>query len=393
MQPPSGFGIPQLDALLGTLPTGGALLLSHEPGLQADAFVFQSARAHLRAGIDVVYVTTSRAPSAVVKGMEEAGFGVDGAARTRLHFVDAFSALMATTERAPYTVTRPDDAAAVADAISRAVKEHPRALVLIDSLSGLVDHAGWAPTKKALGTLTTTLSAALRSLVLFTLWPYEERLDEFFQAFPSHVQVKAVEDRVAFSQYFQVRRAAGQQQVDSAPRVYRVIPPAGIVVFVPKIVITGPSGAGKSTFLRAACETSTSVDRGGTTVALDHGRITTEGLVADVFGTPGEARFDPILSTIAAQALGVLVLVDASRPDTFDRAKQMLDKTWKQGLPAVVVANKSDLPDALRATEVARRMALPAYVRTVACSGRSPQESRRVLRDLLDQILRRSVAP
>jgi len=174
---------------------------------------------------------------------------------------------------------------------------------------------------------------------------------------------------------------------DAKPRLYKSMKPGGVFVYIPKIVVTGPFNAGKSSFVRAISDTSVSVDHLGTTVALDHGRVTMDGLTADVFGTPGQARFDPILKVVAGQAVGVILVVDSTKPDTFPRAREMLNQTWKQGLPGIVAANKQDEPDALPPAEVARLLSPPPHVRVVGCSGQDQESGRAVLRMLIEQIL------
>src|SRR3989304_4841763 len=83
------------------------------------------------------------------------------------------------------------------------------------------------------------------------------------------------------------------------------------------------------------------------------------GIEAEVFGTPGQERFEFIFKIFAREVSGILLVVDASRPEDFDRAKHMPDLVGPR-IPFVVLANKSDLPGALPPAEIARGMALPA---------------------------------
>jgi small GTP-binding protein len=157
------------------------------------------------------------------------------------------------------------------------------------------------------------------------------------------------------------------------------------------VLVTGPHNAGKSTFVRSASDRSASADWGGTTVALDHGHVSVDGLTADLFGTPGQARFDPILRTLAAQALGVIVVVDATDPDTLPRAREMLHRTTREGLPALIAANKQDQPGALAPEVIAGLLDVPSHARVVPCSARDPASARRVLQQLFEQILQGAV--
>ena len=96
-----------------------------------------------------------------------------------------------------------------------------------------------------------------------------------------------------------------------------------------KIVFTGTVGAGKTTAIAAISEsapvltdvpnTDSAVAKRLTTVGLDFGMVTLEGgQRLRLFGTPGQARFDFLWSILARNALGLVVLVDNSRPQPLD---------------------------------------------------------------------------
>lgn len=94
-----------------------------------------------------------------------------------------------------------------------------------------------------------------------------------------------------------------------------------------KLVFAGSMGAGKTTAIRAISEIepiSTEVgnsdrsefDKDETTVALDYGEVTLRsGDKLGLYGTPGQVRFDFMWQIVATGALGIVVLVDNSRPD------------------------------------------------------------------------------
>lgn len=93
-----------------------------------------------------------------------------------------------------------------------------------------------------------------------------------------------------------------------------------------KIVFTGTMGAGKTTAIAAISDTPpvmTDVPNSDptsgkpmTTVGLDFGQVRLEGgEQVRLFGTPGQERFDFLWRILARNAIGVVVLVDNSRPD------------------------------------------------------------------------------
>jgi len=94
-----------------------------------------------------------------------------------------------------------------------------------------------------------------------------------------------------------------------------------------KLIFTGSMGAGKTTAIAAVSEVAPvttdvqSTDhsefaKATTTAGLDYGEITLpRGQVLRLFGTPGQARFRFMWDILGKGALGVVVLVDNSRPD------------------------------------------------------------------------------
>lgn len=121
-----------------------------------------------------------------------------------------------------------------------------------------------------------------------------------------------------------------------------------------KIVITGPVGAGKTTFINTISEIETVATEAGisdgtgtgskttTTVGIDFGRITLGGDMAlYLFGTPGQERFTFMWDIVSEGMLGVIVLVDCERPETYPAARTMLEHfRTLSSAPALVAANK-----------------------------------------------------
>jgi len=93
-----------------------------------------------------------------------------------------------------------------------------------------------------------------------------------------------------------------------------------------KILFTGTMGAGKTTAIAAISETppmrtearntDESVAKPTTTVGMDWGEITLEGgETLRLCGTPGQQRFAFMWPVLARGALGLVILIDNSRPD------------------------------------------------------------------------------
>src|SRR2546423_8891971 len=159
----------------------------------------------------------------------------------------------------------------------------------------------------------------------------------------------------------------------------------GLTVYFPRILVTGPFNAGKSTVVKAVSEKSISIDRMGTTVAFDYGNVNITGIEAEIFGTPGQERFEFIFKIFAREVSGVLLVVDASHPDELVRARQMLDLVGPR-IPFVVLANKSDLAGAPSPSDISRRMDLPPdtpVMPTVATESRGVRDALLILAEMI----------
>ena len=144
--------------------------------------------------------------------------------------------------------------------------------------------------------------------------------------------------------------------------------PAGLVAETEpvKVVVTGPFAAGKTTFVGAVAEpgnvaTETAVSdataalKTGTTVSLDFGALDVPdpdgaGRVrVALFGTPGQQRFSFVWRILAEGMRVFVVLVDASRQESRDQAREIL-RTFRglaPDVPFVVAVNRWDPSDDL----------------------------------------------
>jgi uncharacterized protein len=93
-----------------------------------------------------------------------------------------------------------------------------------------------------------------------------------------------------------------------------------------KILFTGTTGAGKTTAIGAVSEieplstdvrnTDASVSKAMTTAGMDYGELTLQGSEKlRLYGTPGQERFSFMWDILSKGALGLVILVDNSRPD------------------------------------------------------------------------------
>jgi uncharacterized protein len=376
------FGVPALDRSLGDIPAGSLVLVCHDAMVDAAPFALQAAASQLSQGIEVVYLVTNRSPSRTMEALEEVDHHPD---RRLLHFVDAHSALLGAADVAAYAVKDPTDLTQVIARLDQAARDHPDAVLVVDSLSGMLDHGD---ETRFLAMLPRLQAAARRfrfCAAVWTAWPYSEEVHKALQGFDAVVTLRGVEERVVLHQTMAVERSTWSPP--ARPVLYKVDRPGGVLLYVPKVVVVGPHESGKTTFVHTLSGSALSVERMGTTVAMDRGTVTLDGVKVEVFGTPGQERFDPLLPTLASQAVGAILLVDATRPESFPRAKDMLQKVWKRGLRAVIALNKSDLPGALDLAQARRRLTPPPGVQVMACVATDAASAGAVLRALVDDIL------
>jgi uncharacterized protein len=123
-----------------------------------------------------------------------------------------------------------------------------------------------------------------------------------------------------------------------------------------KIVFTGTMGAGKTTAIAAISEvepivtdvknTDPSLAKERTTVGFDYGEFTLENAEkVRLYGTPGQERFAFMWRIIAKGALGLIVLIDNSRPDPLADFKVYLNgfaDLIGEDLPLVVGVGRSE---------------------------------------------------
>lgn len=167
-----------------------------------------------------------------------------------------------------------------------------------------------------------------------------------------------------------------------------------------KMVISGAVNAGKSEFIRSISEIDvvsterratdeTRLLKKETTVAMDFGRISiANDLVLHLFGTPGQRRFDFMWEILSEGALGLIVLVDSTRPETFRETMQIVQFFGEmRAAPYIIAANKQDQETAWSPDELRLALRLPDHVKVVPCVATRRDSCKQVLLDLLYQIM------
>jgi uncharacterized protein len=124
-----------------------------------------------------------------------------------------------------------------------------------------------------------------------------------------------------------------------------------------KIIFTGPVGAGKTTAIGAisdippittdAMASDMTLNRKGhTTIALDYGVLNLgENTKVHLYGTPGQERFDFMWDILSIGGIGLILLIDNSRPNPIKDMQFFLDafKDLLKNAPVVIGIGKTDL--------------------------------------------------
>jgi len=356
--------IPKLDDYLdGGLRESSMTLLWSFPGIDNSPFAYQAMVEQLENGGRCIYINQSKMSNAILNEIEHYGWNIkpyldDGS----LVFLDAYSGLINAESKDAFSVKNPRNPDEITKELKKMLDPNDGrdTMVVYDSISTLIDHCGDDAVYKMQNWKDILEKNKAVGLFLFTEWPYDDKiLEELKKVSDAVVELRAIEEKVILREFFVVSKVGWNGKIrKGATAPFKITVPGGVMIYIPKILVTGPFNAGKSSLIHSLSDTAVSVERVGTTVALDHGHVDYAGFSVDLFGTPGQERFDPILEMLGGEALGVIAVVDSTNPDSFPRVKEMLTKTKSAGLPCIIAANKNDLPGALSVEEIRNGLGL-----------------------------------
>ncbi len=385
-------GIPKLDDYLhGGVPMGKTLVYYAYPGVEGTVFGMQSLCHAMSNGMSGVYVASSTEPHRIREQFNEFGWDAEEYG-DQFAIIDAFSGLIGADSHERYVVADPEDTRSLTQCIKNAMEDlREPGVIVFESLSTVMDLCGESETLDAIEEWNQYAMLYDHAMIYnFTAWPYSDDtlLSIKEDVCDSTISVGGIAGEVIFGQYFGVLKANWTDAVRKFI-LFKVLKPGGVRAYIPKILVTGPFDAGKSTFVHALSTRAVSVDRLGTTIALDHGHVDHKGFAADIFGTPGQARFDPIIKLISGEAMGVFLVLDSTRAEDFARGKQMLEITRSFGLPVVIIANKQDCDGTLTLEDIRGKLDMPenmVIMPAVATTGEGVFEAFETLIDMVMEV-------
>ncbi len=352
------FGIGKLDMELNGIPGSKGVLFFASPAVGNEVFGYQLIHNNLIRNSKVLLFLNRASPTAYIADMKE----YDLEANENLFIIDAYSGITGVTiadTDGRRVIKNPYDKEEIKKKLSEElVKDYD--LIVIDSLSMIIDFFDFDFALSIVDMLNVAMKSSNSSAIfLFTDWNYgDKNVEKLMSKMNARVDIKGIEKRVIFGQYFAIIKSDWVSGKKFTSVLFKSVKPGGIKIYFPKILVTGPTDAGKTSFIHSASKDAISVDRLGGTIALDHGNVDFEGYKADLFGTPGQERFDPLLKLLGGEAIGVILIIDSTRPEQFPRAIEMLRKTETYGLPIIVVANKANMPGALTLDEIRDKLHL-----------------------------------
>jgi small GTP-binding protein len=344
--------IPKLDDFLGGgIPAGSSILFSAVPGVECETFGYQILNGIIEDGNKGFIFTNVTEPKNIIYEFKRYGWDLEKYLNEeKAFFVDGSSKFIGLPSIGKYSI---DELNQIEGTVLKAIDDIPNGVGVINNLSTLVDYLNEDQVIEIMGKWNKHARTKNTILVyIFTIWDYKPELIQAIKnSVDAVVSLNSIEERVIIGQGFMVTDASWNHPKNNMV-LFFVLQPGGIKIYIPKILVTGPYNAGKSSFVKSISKESVSVDRMAlekfpTTIAMDIGHVDHDGFVADIFGTPGQERFDLMLDVLAREAVGAFILIDSSAPETFGRAKAMINKTQAEAIPKIIVANKQDLPGAL----------------------------------------------
>jgi uncharacterized protein len=378
-------GINGMDDMLGGgIPRGSRVLYSMEPGADGQLFIISAFLAALAQKIPCLVILPNTTVDAFLHDAAVMhGSGIDLSSHT-IVFMDAVD--RERIQRAGKTARAREQEWR---ARIRKVCSEKQVEVIFTYFDLVYEDCG---LKKGLSLLQTAVNGQKPTIILEHLnLEGKSLLDRFIGefAFDLVVTVQSAFPPLPQFNFFTIVHVSWLKVPKrSSPFI---ISKGKIIPYIPRIVVTGPAGSGKSTFVTTASDEGFSIDRRGTngdttTVVMDFGNLRWKDFDITLYGTPGQTRFAPLIPALLNHAMGVVVVIDATKPLTFSRARDLIGLMAKHRMPVVIAANRHNLPGAADEHEIRRSLGISGDIPLFFISAKKKADTHRVLESMIDHI-------
>jgi small GTP-binding protein len=379
-------GITGIDEMLGSgIPRGSRVLFSLEPGVDARLFMYSTLTNALTQGLRCMIVNPLATEEVFRNDLLEAKGADINSFGDQVVILDSRE-----RERINKTFSRREDRRKEWDSLLQALCERQKTEVVFVYFDLMYEDLG---LEAGVDLFRISCCEGKSTLVMENLNLEGQQLVSRFSedfAFDLIITLKSGYTTMPFFNFFTLEYTSWSRMPTRS--IPYLISEGAIRLYIPKIVVTGPASSGKSTFVANASDRGVSVDRGDqgeqTTVAMDLGWLHLKGFEITIYGTPGRPRFDPIIPQLVLHAMGIVLVIDVTRKESLDRAKELMGLAHAERLPLVVAANKVDLPHSLTEEEIRSALDLRKDTPVYFISALRRAEVRHVIESMVDKITR-----
>jgi hypothetical protein len=372
------------DMLGGGIPEGSKVLYSMEPGVDGQLFMISTLYEALAKGLSCLVILPHMTVDAFLHDAEKLrGSRMDTTGKT-IVFFDAVD-----RERIQrYAKDRKTAAREWQGRVTKLCTEN-RIDIIFGYFDVMYEDFG---LEQGIGLLSSIQGRNKPTIIIEHLnFEGEKTLKRFISemAFDLVISIRASSRPLPHFHFFTVVHTSWSPQPKRS--VPFIITGGRVVPYIPKIVVTGPPESGKSVFVAHASEHGLSVDRRGpsgetTTVAMDFGWLHRKDFDIMLYGTPGQPRFDPMIQVLLKHAMGVVLLIDATKGDQISRARHLIQVITELRVPIVIAANKKDLPGRMSEREIRDSLGITDDIPVFSISAQRGEDVLRVIESLVDFI-------
>ncbi|MFB6245367.1 MAG: ADP-ribosylation factor-like protein [Candidatus Nanohaloarchaea archaeon] len=356
------------DATDGGVEEGSDVLLLVDLVIEKTEFSTALANHHQSLGDDVVYFLNNKMPKFIDEKLDE----------DRSAVIDGFSTTLGKESDAEFRVDadlneeRDSHIEESKEVIGKAVSES--GAFFMDSLDPFV--GDWDSIMEYRDLLKSEERINYYLLPNLGIEEGDDEYEKIKQEFDYFIHLKGLERSGMILKFMDVVKP------DIETKIPFDITPTGIKMYVPKILVTGPQNSGKTTTVHNMSDSALSTEESGTTVALDKGQVDSNGVKADIFGTPGQKRFDYAIDFLGEGIFGSFIVVDSRDPD-YERIEELKETLGKRDVPLIVLANFQNKEEA----ETPEKIEEELGIETRGIDAENGENLEESLERLIDKIL------